>query len=63
MRFDHLTTSELEHILMEETKKLTLALRDRMPSESRDELRKQIQEIQRLLEERKSQERQFQSPE
>ena len=63
MRFDHLTTSELEHILMEETKKLTLALRDRMPSESRDELRKQIQEIQRLLEERKSQERQLQSPE
>ena len=63
MRFDHLTTSELEHILMEETKKLTLALRDRMPSDSRDELRKQIQEIQRLLEERKSQERQLQSPE
>ena len=53
MSHNNLSTSELQDLLMEETKKLTQAIRDRLPVEEREQLRKKIQEIHMLLEERK----------
>jgi hypothetical protein len=38
---------------MEETKRLTSAIRDQLPVSEREALRKHIQEIQRLLEAKK----------
>lgn len=53
MSLTNLSTGELQDLLMEETKKLTTAIREAYPREDRDDLRKRIQEIQRLLELRK----------
>ena len=49
-----LSTQELRQVLMEETKKLTSAIPEGTPLNERDELKKRIEEIQRLLEERKA---------
>ena len=50
MSLTHLSPSELQDLLMNETKRLTSAIRDQVPVSEREELRKRIQEIQKLLE-------------
>jgi hypothetical protein len=52
---NNLSISELQDLLMEETKKLTQAIRDRLPTTDREQLRQRIQEIHILLEERRAQ--------
>ncbi len=52
MAFADLSTPELQQLLMDETKKLTLGLRNRIPRDQKEELRKKIEVIQRILEER-----------
>jgi hypothetical protein len=47
-----LNTTELEQLLMDETKKFTSALHDGTPQEQKDILRKRIDEIVLLLEKR-----------
>ena len=44
-----MSVSELQNLLMEETKKLTTAIRDGVAQDERTALRKRIQDIQRLL--------------
>lgn len=53
MSLTNLSTGELQDLLMQETKKLTTAIREAYPRKDRDDLRRRIQEIQRLLELRK----------
>ena len=53
MSLTSLSTSELETLLMEETKKLTSAIREGFHNHDREELRKRIQEILHIMEQRK----------
>ena len=50
MNYANLSTGELQELLMEKTKQLTSAIREGTPLQQREELRKQIQVIQQLLE-------------
>ncbi len=50
MDFANLSTTELQDLLMDKTKQLTSAIREGSPVHLREDLRKQIQEIQQLLE-------------
>ena len=52
MTLSQLSISELQELLMDETKKLTAAIRDNEPPGQRKELRQRIQEIQKILESR-----------
>jgi hypothetical protein len=54
MNLAKLTESELQNLLMEETKKFTTALREGNTPEQKEENRKKIEEIIKLLEARKS---------
>ena len=53
MSLDNLTIAELQSILMRETKKYTSCLREGCPQEEKDELRKKIDMILKLLQEKK----------
>lgn len=54
MSLTDLSIAELQDIMMEETKKLTLIMRgEEDPGEDRDKIRYKIEKIQRILEERK----------
>ena len=50
MDYANLSTGELQELLMEKTKQLTSAIREGTPLSQREEVRKQIQAIQQLLE-------------
>jgi hypothetical protein len=50
MNLYQLSVAELEELLVEETKKLTVAIRDNDAQSQRKELRQRIQDIHRLLE-------------
>jgi len=50
MHLSQLTEQELQNLLMEETKKLTASLRQGLSIQQREESRKKIEEIIRLLE-------------
>ena len=50
MNYANLSTGELQELLMEKTKQLTSAIREGTPLQQREEVRKQIQVIQQLLE-------------
>jgi hypothetical protein len=50
MNLATLTESELQNLLMEETKKFTTALREGKTADQKEENRKKIEEIIRLLE-------------
>ena len=56
MNLYQLSVAELEELLMEETKKLTVAIRDNDEQSQRRELRQRIQDIQKLLELKQEQE-------
>lgn len=56
MNLYQLSVAELEELLMEETKKLTVAIRDNDEQSQRRELRQRIQDIQKLLEVKQEQE-------
>jgi hypothetical protein len=53
MSLDNLSSAELQNLLMEETKKFTAAMRDKLSQAEKDKLRTRIDEILKLLEERK----------
>jgi hypothetical protein len=53
MSLNNLSNAELQNLLMEETKKFTAAMRDKISQPEKDKLRKRIDEILKLLEERK----------
>jgi hypothetical protein len=53
MSLTDLSVTELQDILMEETKKLTLIMRGEDTGEDRDKVRYRIEKIQRILEEKK----------
>jgi hypothetical protein len=52
MNLEGLSTSELRLLLMEETKRLTTAIRAGYSHEERDEMRMRIEKIQEILERR-----------
>ena len=54
MNLAKLTESELQNLLMEETKKFTNALREGNTAEQKEESRKKIEEIIKLLESKRS---------
>ena len=54
MNLAKLTESELQNLLMEETKKFTTALREGNTAEQKEESRKKIEEIIKLLESKRS---------
>jgi hypothetical protein len=47
--FNNLSIAELEELLMEETKKLTSAIREGCSLEEKERMRETIEEIQKLL--------------
>jgi len=53
MSLSNLSISELQDLLMEETKKFTVAMRDKLSQDEKDSIRKRIEDIQKLLEEKK----------
>lgn len=53
MSLSNLSISELQDLLMEETKKFTVAMRDKLSQDEKDRIRKRIEDIQKLLEEKK----------
>ena len=53
MSLDNLTITELQNLLMEETKRFTSALREGCSIEEKEKMLKKIEEIQKLLEEKK----------
>jgi hypothetical protein len=53
MALNDLTITELEKLLMEETKKLTLGIRDGCTAEEKDNQRNIIEGIQKLLAEKR----------
>ena len=54
MSLINLTEVELQNLLMEETKKLTTALREGIPADEKEKIKAKIEEIIRTLEEKKS---------
>lgn len=54
MSLANLTVSELQTLLMEETKKLTTALRQGFATEEKEKISKRIEEIIKILDEKKT---------
>ena len=54
MSLANLTVSDLQNLLMEETKRLTTALREGYTTEEKEEIRKKIEQIIKALEEKKT---------
>jgi len=52
MSLANLTIAELQNLLMEETKKLTTALREDYASQKKEEIKGKIEQIIKLLEEK-----------
>jgi hypothetical protein len=53
MSLRNLDTAELQNILMEETKKFTTAMRNKISQAEKDHIRNKIDEIVKILAERK----------
>ena len=54
MSLANLTVTELQNLLMEETKRLTTALREGHTVEKKEEIKNKIEEIIKILEEKDS---------
>jgi hypothetical protein len=54
MSLTNLTVTELQNLLMEETKRLTTALREGSPVSEKEEIKNKIEQIIKLLEEKNS---------
>jgi len=57
MSLANLTVTELQNLLMEETKRLTTALREGYASEKKEEIKNKIEQIIKILEEQNSKNR------
>jgi hypothetical protein len=54
MSLAHLTVAELQNLLMEETKRLTTALREGHAAEEKEKIKNKIEQIIKILQEKNS---------